>query len=449
MPDELVLLSFISVLGVLAGKKIYEEAVRYIEQKNMLETHNRFIRRAFCCMNCNRQMFPVEERYCCGVCEFHDYCKSCWGKAKETGALEDLHSHYLYHDFIFPEVDSSPIDNAISVSDALMTCFKIYKVRSLLGIRPVVNYEDDIEHEFGNDFTWITYEDTKNYSLSFGEGLLQLGVKQEAFIGLCGVSSPQWLLSQYGCFLKGLVPVPMHATFTANQINHIIKKTKLSVLIISKHLLSELCKIIIHKTSLKLIIFLDDYKCGYAIKKKCGDWKKFIELLRKTNIQIWEWKEIEYLGNQSKCKNEVYHSPNNSIGMLLSTSGSSGMPKLTVFTNERIRSNFHSAKPVADQMVVLSIEPMRQSMSMLSKGGRVGIYCGRLDKIMEDIRCLRPTVLGSTPSFWNNLYHEYQQDLLEYQIKYPNSNPDDYLEIYKQKHLFGNRLRMGKSSNRF
>lgn len=408
----------------------------------MLAVHNKYIRRAFACMNCYRQMFPVEKRYSCGKCEYHDYCEKCWGQYHRNNNLDKLHKHYLFEDFIFPEVESDKIGQSKSIADGFINCFNTYTIRSLIGIRPVTKYNNLIEENFANDFKWLSYSQVKELALSFGSGLQVKNIEKRSFIGICGASSIQWHVSQYGIFLKGYIPVPLHASFTSKQISHIIKLANLSVLIISKHLLSQIQQLDeISKKSLQFIILMDDYSCAYSVRKEIVDNKDKITEI--NGIKVYYWDDIKKLGDQYDKRNEIVHITGDDIGMLLSTSGSSGMPKLTILSASRIQSSFYAAKPVNDQMCTLSIEPMRQSMDLLSKGGRCGIYCGRLDKIKEDIQCLRPTALGATPSFWNNLYCEYQQELVDFLEKNPNLNEADFLVEYHSRTLFGNRLRVG------
>jgi hypothetical protein len=52
------------------------------------------------------------------------------------------------------------------------------------------------------------------------------------------------------------------------------------------------------------------------------------------------------------------------------------------------------------RLVMLSHEPLRQSLDVLAKGGRIGMWTGSQTRMFEDIKALRPTVFGATPTLW-------------------------------------------------
>lgn len=67
--------------------------------------------------------------------------------------------------------------------------------------------------------------------------------------------------------------------------------------------------------------------------------------------------------------------------MLLPTSGTSGLPKLTIITDSMLLGQ---AKPpdFAVETVMLSFEPLRQSLDLLAKGGRIGVYSGSMGRLL-------------------------------------------------------------------
>jgi len=96
--------------------------------------------------------------------------------------------------------------------------------------------------------------------------------------------------------------------------------------------------------------------------------------------------------------------------MLLPTSGSSGIPKLCIVTDSMLLRRCRPPRFGAP-MILYSRLPLRQSVDVLSSGGRIGVCSGGVDRLRDDLRLLRPTVFGDVPAFWQDLQQEFLSDL--------------------------------------
>ncbi len=74
-------------------------------------------------------------------------------------------------------------------------------------------------------------------------------------------------------------------------------------------------------------------------------------------------------------------STGNDIVMLLPTSGTSGLPKLTIITNSMLLAQCRPPDFGVD-LVMLSFEPLRQSLDVLAKGGSIGVYSGTFERLL-------------------------------------------------------------------
>jgi long-subunit acyl-CoA synthetase (AMP-forming) len=59
---------------------------------------------------------------------------------------------------------------------------------------------------------------------------------------------------------------------------------------------------------------------------------------------------------------------------------------------------------------VYAYEVIRQSHDVLLGGGRIGCFTN-LGNMLEDCQSLRPTVFAATPTFWNSLLSDFEQEL--------------------------------------
>eukprot|EP00005_Dracoamoeba_jomungandri_P013606 CAMPEP_0174278818 /NCGR_PEP_ID=MMETSP0439-20130205/61686_1 /TAXON_ID=0 /ORGANISM="Stereomyxa ramosa, Strain Chinc5" /LENGTH=240 /DNA_ID=CAMNT_0015371265 /DNA_START=758 /DNA_END=1477 /DNA_ORIENTATION=- len=133
------------------------------------------------------------------------------------------------------------------------------------------------------------------------------------------------------------------------------------------------------------------------------------------------------------------------------TSGSTGVPKGAILTDELIlpqegpthkqpfiRLDYQQSDPTS----LLSL------LSSMQTGGQRA-FTSSLEKLMEDMRIVRPTHFGASPVFWNSLYQEYLFTT-SFLFKQQNQNSDEkkvrrWEEIEeevssKMRENFGNRL---------
>ena len=181
-----------------------------------------------------------------------------------------------------------------------------------------------------------------------------------------------------------------------------------TLIVVSKNLISRLAKILRKYPKLEILQIDDDPELYPFSEESSANGVSSLE-----NLILW--REFMALGpNEEMLRKEELileykrKGVNDAI-MLLPTSGSSGVPKLTIVTTSMLLHQVNVPK-TGNLLVMYSFEPLKQNLDVLAKGGSIGVFSG-LSRISDDCRLLCPTTFGATPTFWNGLYSQFQNDL--------------------------------------
>jgi acyl-coenzyme A synthetase/AMP-(fatty) acid ligase len=196
--------------------------------------------------------------------------------------------------------------------------------------------------------------------------------------------------------LKGIGVVLFHRATQAEALAHVLKLAPtLTVLVLSRHLRHILIaaqKILSDNADavrmVRHVIFIDDHIDAHAqVTTATEGGQDLPECWREHS-----WNEALELGRSFDAASIGTPSTKvvkpDSIVKLLPSSGSTGLPKLIVVTEEMLRTKVLAAarakRPLAGVVVVYAYEAIRQSHDVLLSGGRIGFFSGSLERMLED-----------------------------------------------------------------
>lgn len=215
--------------------------------------------------------------------------------------------------------------------------------------------------------------------------LTQLRVKHGDKIALISYNRFEWAVIDYAIQMLGCVTVPIYTTLPSAQIDYIIKDSD-SVLVIAEN------KEIASKVSHTKIITID------------------------TVDGFMSYKELVRRG---RAKQAVAAKPSpDDIATLIYTSGTTGEQKGVMLSHKNLVSNILSSRgaiPMTARDTLFSFLPISHSFQRIVdymafyQGATIG-YPESIDKILDNIKQIRPTVMACVPRMLEKIYQKIEEE---------------------------------------
>jgi len=248
----------------------------------------------------------------------------------------------------------------------------------------------------------ISYQEFKDQTENFANGLASLGVKQGDKIAIISENRPEWVFSDMAILGLGAIDVPIYPSLTADSVEFILNNSEAKAIIVSNKLqLNKILKISDKCRHLKFIIVLNE--------------KDFIT----ENKLLRSFKEIQEAGILFKANQTSFFSDSirsikeNDLCTIIYTSGTTGEPKGVLLTHKNILSNVNSALktfPINQDDVFLSFLPlchiferMAGYYTAFSSGGTI-YYAESIESVAQNMIEAKPTIITTVPRLFERIY---------------------------------------------
>ncbi|HYG08391.1 MAG TPA: long-chain fatty acid--CoA ligase [Pyrinomonadaceae bacterium] len=263
---------------------------------------------------------------------------------------------------------------------------------------------DALNYKRDGQWRAISSADLIERAHSIACGLHALGLRRGERVAILSESSPEWTLTDAGCQFAGIVDVPIYPTQAPPQVRYILDDSGARVLFVrSRASFERIFETIDGCETLEHLIFFEP-EGAQEVGATTLD-----ELIERGRALHREQPELI---------NELARSVSaTDLATIIYTSGTTGEPKGVMLTHANLVTNLidssgHLAFNETD--VALSVLPLshvfeRLGMYMYIHHGMTVFYAESLEKIGDNMREVRPTVMLCVPRLFEKIYARIQE----------------------------------------
>lgn len=257
----------------------------------------------------------------------------------------------------------------------------------------------------GGEWQTISYAELYERIRGVAAGLAALGVGRGSRVGLMSTNRPEWPISDLAIQSLGAINVPIYPTLEASQVAHIVEDSESQLVIVeNEEMLQRVRKARESAPDLQYLVILD----GSVDEESIRTFGSLEESGAANPISSWEqgWRSFG----------------RNDVATIMYTSGTTGPPKGAVLTHGNILANVEGvidALPLRTDDVFLSLLPLSHvfertggQYTALALGASI-YYAESIDKVPENLREVRPTVVPSVPRLYEKMYDRVTAQVAE------------------------------------
>lgn len=259
-----------------------------------------------------------------------------------------------------------------------------------------------------NEIKNITFRDYERQISILVNAFHKLGVHPGDKVAILGATSKEWHYLDLSILCSRAVVIPVYPSYLGAEVEFIFKHSDSSIIIVEND--KQMEKILPHIgqwENLKTIIALNDLSEENI--------KKF-----RNQIPYYSYKDLIKMGTEEiKSQPDYFDTLINTIlpedvASIIYTSGTTGEPKGAVITQNafvtmlnNVDQTIHGAINTLDKTLIflpLSHVFGRCDSYLPLTFGSQGVYAESIDKILDNIQVVQPTIMMAVPRIFEKIY---------------------------------------------
>ena len=259
-------------------------------------------------------------------------------------------------------------------------------------------------------WTPMTWSEFQQNVQRFALGLKAMGFEEGNNLAIIGDNKPEWVIAELGCMAAGGMPAGAYPDSLAEEMEYLISYSDSKFLVVRDQ--EQVDKILVIweriKDGVEKVIVWDSRGMSHYYEEY-----PFLERFEKV-LEIGAKEEI---GQKDYLLKEAEETDPSQPAMMLTTSGTTALPKLSILSHENLIFSSKSYGEVVNMSrgdELLSAAPLAwigEQMYVLTRFLTVGAHYNfpeETETLRKDLLELQPFYFGGTPVIWEFLVSTIQ-----------------------------------------
>ncbi|KAL1512425.1 hypothetical protein AB1Y20_005681 [Prymnesium parvum] len=298
-------------------------------------------------------------------------------------------------------------DEVLGVStmyEALLSATCRFGPRACLGTR-----RQQADGSWGG-YAWLSYDALHRRVVSVGSALLRLGVARGESVGLLCDNSAEWVIAEQACHAYGLVSVPLWYTVGTGYVEKLIADSAVAVVVCGKRWTCAILRMVREGKAacVRLLVQVEHLRYEELALKEA--------LPPHCALKLVDLNFIERMGDCQRLPPQP--APPTAAATLVYRWRLDAEPVGCRLSQANMVASLCALRLAAHGVVskhdtYLSYVPLahifERSMLLLCliSGAQIGFYHGQTQKLFDDVRELKPTIMVGLPGAFRQLYRKY------------------------------------------